>query len=346
MTRAPLFVAAAFVALLVAGAVAVYLYDSSRENLIAEGITVGGVDIGGMTAGDARREIRRRIQRPLRRPVEVRADGERYTLSAQRAKVRTDVHGMVEDAVAESREGNVLTRTYRDLTGAGLDTELPARIAYSRRAVEDFVARIDEEISRPAQDAEVVASASGLSTVAGRTGVVVRDERLMRRVVARLESAHGTNTVKAHTKVVRPEVTESELAEQHPHYLTVDRGSFQLRYYENLELIETYTVAVGQAGYDTPTGLYSIQNKAVDPAWSVPDSEWAGDLAGRVIPGGAPNNPLKARWLGIYDGAGIHGTDATSSLGSAASHGCIRMAIPDVIELYDRVPVETPVYIG
>ena len=51
----------------------------------------------------------------------------------------------------------------------------------------------------------------------------------------------------------------------------------------------------------------------------------------------SPENPLKARWLGIYDGAGIHGTDQTYSLGSAASHGCIRMAIPDVIELYDQV---------
>ena len=71
----------------------------------------------------------------------------------------------------------------------------------------------------------------------------------------------------------------------------------------------------------------------------------AGSLAGQVIPGGAPNNPLKARWMGIFDGAGIHGTDQVGSLGTAASHGCIRMAIPDVIELYDRVPVETPVYI-
>ena len=50
--------------------------------------------------------------------------------------------------------------------------------------------------------------------------------------------------------------------------------------------------------------------------------------------------------MGIFDGAGIHGTDEPSSLGSAASHGCVRMAIPDVIELYDQVSVGTPVYIG
>ena len=49
--------------------------------------------------------------------------------------------------------------------------------------------------------------------------------------------------------------------------------------------------------------------------------------------------------MGIFDGAGIHGTDETYSLGSAASHGCMRMAIPDVIELYDQVPVGAPIYI-
>ena len=81
-------------------------------------------------------------------------------------------------------------------------------------------------------------------------------------------------------------------------------------------------------------------------AWSVPNKPWAGALAGKVIPGGTPDNPLKARWMGIYNGAGIHGTDQVGSLGSAASHGCVRMAIPDVIELYDQVEVASPVYIA
>ena len=50
--------------------------------------------------------------------------------------------------------------------------------------------------------------------------------------------------------------------------------------------------------------------------------------------------------MGIYDGAGIHGTDDVGSLGSAASHGCVRMAVADVIDLYDRVDVGTPIYIA
>jgi lipoprotein-anchoring transpeptidase ErfK/SrfK len=138
-------------------------------------------------------------------------------------------------------------------------------------------------------------------------------------------------------------VTTNELAAQYPTYLTVDRASFTLRLFKELKLAAEYPIAVGQIGFDTPAGLYHIQNKAVDPAWSVP--EWGGALAGEVIPGGTAENPLKERWLGIYDGAGIHGTDDLASLGTAASHGCIRMAIPDVIELYDQVPVGAPIYI-
>ena len=118
--------------------------------------------------------------------------------------------------------------------------------------------------------------------------------------------------------------------------MVVDRSNFTLTLYEDLELAKTYTVAIGAAGFDTPVGEYSIQNMAVDPDWNVPEAEWAGDLAGTVVPGGTPENPLKERWMGIFDGAGIHGTDDVASLGSAASHGCVRMAIPDVIELYDQ----------
>jgi lipoprotein-anchoring transpeptidase ErfK/SrfK len=136
-----------------------------------------------------------------------------------------------------------------------------------------------------------------------------------------------------------------KLARRYAAYITVDRAHFQLHLYQHLKLTRTYAIAVGQLGLETPAGLYHIQNKAVNPAWSVPHSAWAGSLAGSVIPPG-PDDPLKARWLGIFDGAGIHGTDETWSLGHAASHGCIRMSVADVIELYDRVPVGTPIYIG
>jgi lipoprotein-anchoring transpeptidase ErfK/SrfK len=146
------------------------------------------------------------------------------------------------------------------------------------------------------------------------------------------------------TKHTQPEITRAQLAEEYPIYVTVDRAEFKVRLFINLKLAKSYTVAIGAAGYDTPTGLYSIQSKEVNPTWHVPDSDWAGELAGQDIPPG-PGNPLVARWMGIYDGAGFHGTHETGSLGTAASHGCIRMAVSDVIDMFDRVEVGDPVYI-
>jgi len=143
-----------------------------------------------------------------------------------------------------------------------------------------------------------------------------------------------------------PKVTRDELAKKYPALIIVDRAAFKLRFYKHLKLAKTYPIAVGQVGLETPAGLYNIQNKGVNVPWSVPNSAWAGDLAGTVVPGGVPENPLKARWMGIFDGAGIHGTDQVGSLGTAASHGCVRMAIPDVIELYEKVQVGSPVYIA
>ena len=106
-----------------------------------------------------------------------------------------------------------------------------------------------------------------------------------------------------------------------------------------------FPIAVGQQGLETPAGLYRIDDRELNPSWHVPLSPWAGSLAGQVIPPG-PTDPIKARWLGFYDGAGIHGTDETYSIGHAASHGCIRMAIPDVIGLYPLVPLGTPIFIA
>ena len=160
-----------------------------------------------------------------------------------------------------------------------------------------------------------------------------------------LVSATGERVVTAPIKRIEPAVSGDRLAAEYPVVVTIDRGGFRLSLFKSLKRVRVYPIAVGQAGLETPAGLYKIQNKAVNPAWHVPSSDWAGALAGTVIPGGAANNPIKSRWLGVYDGVGVHGTDARGSIGSTASHGCIRMLIEDVEKLYDAVPVGTPIFI-
>lgn len=334
---------AILVLLLVAGSVAGFAYDSARSDRIADGVTVGWVDVGGLTAAEARERVQARVATRIERPIAVERGKLRFTLSAQDAGVRADVGGMVDDALDASRDGSIVTRVVRDLAGGDEDVAIPIRATYSRSAARGLVERVRDKLDREPRDATL--DFPSLAAVEERNGLRVRTVRLSERVSAALTSP-GDREVEVPVEVTEPEVTSDELAERYPLVLVADRASFQLRLYEDLKLAKTYTVAFGAAGYDTPTGLYEIQNKAVDPAWSVPDRDWAGDLAGTVVPGGTAENPLKARWLGIYDGAGIHGTDDVGSLGTAASHGCIRMAVPEVIELYDRVPVQTPIYIG
>jgi lipoprotein-anchoring transpeptidase ErfK/SrfK len=329
---------------LVGGAVAAFAYDSSRDDLIAEGVTIAGVDVGGMTTAEARTLVRRELQEPLERPIAVKRGKARFTLSAEDAGVRADVGGMVDEALQVSREGGIFKRVARDITGGQEDAQVSPRVSYSTAAVERLVERIEGKLNRPARDAEV--DFPSLEKVKEQKGRRVKAAALEQRIAQALTVPGVERTVRAPVRIIKPKVTQAQLAEKYPVVLIADRYNFKLRLYRKLELQKEYTVAVGAVGFDTPAGLYHIQNKAVDPAWSVPDSEWAGDLAGTVVPGGVPENPLKARWLGIYDGAGIHGTDQTYSLGSAASHGCIRMAIPDVIEVYDQVPVGAPIYIA
>jgi lipoprotein-anchoring transpeptidase ErfK/SrfK len=330
--------------ILVCGAVAAYAYDSSRKDRVAEGVTVAGVNIGGMTSDQARRTINRELSEPLEQPIAITWKRQRFNLSAQDAGVKADVDGMVDEALAKSREGNLFSRVARDLTGGEENAQVAARVSYDERAVRRLVRRVKRRLNRPARDAEV--RFPSLEKIKEQTGLRVKTTALRQRVAQALTVPGVDREVEAAVVETQPKVTTAELADKYPAFLVADRSNFQLRFYKNLELAKSYTVAVGAVGFDTPAGLYHIQNKAVDPAWTVPNSDWAGDLAGTVVPGGTAENPLKARWLGIYDGAGIHGTDQTYSLGTAASHGCIRMAIPDVIELYDQVPVGAPIYIA
>jgi lipoprotein-anchoring transpeptidase ErfK/SrfK len=298
-----------------------------------------------LRAGEARVKLDRELADRLERPLTVSVDGRDFTLTPQQARLRADVEGMVQEALSYSRQGNIITRTYDQLADGEEDEDVALRLTYSDRAVTALVRRIARDVDEAPSDARIAYSATGIQKVESRNGVRLRRDELTRRIRSALEQP-GSDAVVAHTEVARPRVSTADLAERHPYVITVSRAENRLRFYRGLELRKTYVISVGTVGFDTPTGLYHVQNKQVDPAWSVPNREWAGDLAGTVVPGGTPQNPLKARWMGIYDGAGIHGTSDTANLGRAASHGCIRMAVPDVIELYDQVPVQTPVYIG
>ncbi|MFY9488087.1 MAG: L,D-transpeptidase family protein [Solirubrobacterales bacterium] len=322
-----------------------FAYDQSNKDSVAKGVSVGGVDISGLSTTQAQLKLRRALEEPLLEPIRVSYEGEVRRLTAASAEVDVDVDGMVDEALKRGSSKFFVVDAIKTAAGADRNVSIAARVDYSEAKVDKFIRGIRRKFNRDAKDAKVTYTATGLGEVDGQTGLSVRTAQLREEIMATFADPDARRKIKLPVKVKQPKVRRSQLAKKFPVILVVDRKGFKLRVYKKLKHAKTYGIAVGKVGMDTPSGLYSINSKQINPSWYVPDSDWAGKLRGKVIPPG-PNNPIKARWLGIYDGVGIHGTDAVDSIGSAASHGCIRMIPKQVIELYDQVPIGTQVFIA
>jgi lipoprotein-anchoring transpeptidase ErfK/SrfK len=340
---AVLLVIVAAVVSVAAAAGGLYMYDTSRDDVIAKGVTVGGVDVGGMTAAEARAALERRVAPKLARPLTIRYRAQGFVVPAERLRVGADIDAAVDEAVARTRDDNFVTRAFRDLSGGEVDATLRLPVRYSPAAVAGVVARLEREINRRPKEARASVSLTAVNVTRSRDGIRLKASLLRRRIGAELAGLNRDRRVVAPVRILRPKTTTRELTSKYAYFITISRSEKRLRLFVKLRLAKTYRIAVGRAGFETPSGLHRIYSKAVNPAWSAP--EWAGEYAGKTIPGGSPENPIKARWMEFNDGAGIHGTDDVGSIGTSASHGCIRMIIPQVIELYEMVPLGTPVYV-
>jgi hypothetical protein len=218
-------------------------------------------------------------------------------------------------------------------------------VRYDRRRLAAFAVGVDRRSRVRPRSARLRMTLRRMILRRSRPGRSVDEKALARALRPILADPHAARFVRFRRERVRPRVTTRELRRRYRTVVTIDRAHFRLRLFKKLRRRKSYPIAVGAPGYATPRGRFSITNKAVDPAWTAPDAPWAGAYRNEVVAGGAPDNPLKARWLGIVGGVGIHGTDVESSIGTRASHGCIRMRVADVIDLYPRVPVGTPVLI-
>lgn len=122
--------------------------------------------------------------------------------------------------------------------------------------------------------------------------------------------------------------------------IIINKSLLTITLYEDGKVIKKYPISIGTKRNPTPNGVRTVQDRVVNPYW--------GGMFGKYRPvrGGAPNNPLGKRWMGLKDGYGIHGTLEEWSIGTLRTHGCIRLFNKDVAELFELVKVGTPVYIG
>jgi hypothetical protein len=302
------------------------------EPTIAPGMKAAGIDLGGLTISQAQQRLTDAAAAPLARNISVHVAGRTFRLTMGRLRFKFDA-----------------LRTAKRAYYAGRANPTPAdvglAVSYRKESVRRFSQTVARTVYLAPRDATVHITLTKIGRRHSRTGRSLDAKALQGAIEGVLVNPAAARKLRPSRATLKPKVNSDALPRAYPTILTVDRNNFKLRLFKRLKLVKTYGIAVGMAGLETPAGLYHIQNKEVNPAWHVPNSDWAGSLRGQTIPGGAPNNPLKARWMGIANGVGIHGTAEDWSIGSRASHGCIRMHVSDVIALYDQVPVGTPVLI-
>lgn len=132
----------------------------------------------------------------------------------------------------------------------------------------------------------------------------------------------------------------------HSWFITINLSTLKLTIYDNKKLYKSFPVAIGTKSNPTPTGKFTILTKRVNPAWGGNGNPNAAKA------GGASDNPLGPRWLGTSAGSspgnsiGIHGNIDAKSIGTRASHGCIRMYNSDIVAIYKFIPIGTSVWIG
>jgi lipoprotein-anchoring transpeptidase ErfK/SrfK len=304
---------------LVVAALAPVLHgDAAPPVLVAKGVTLAGVPVGGMSNEQAQAALAPAFAQPVR-----------LTYGATAWRLRPARFG-VEVAIAQ---------------GVGEALRAPAEAAVELLPEVDadevgrFVRAVDKRVSVPAKNAEL----SGLKGLRPqftpeKPGVKVFRALTAQRIMRALQSPQIRRTRVA-AKILQPERTVARFGP----VVVIRRGVNELRYYEGARLIHKFGVATGSSTYPTPTGIFSVVDKQLHPWWLPPDSPWAEGL--EPVPPG-PGNPLGTRWMGLSaPGVGIHGTPDSASIGYSASHGCIRMHIWQAEWLFHRVKLGTPVLI-
>jgi lipoprotein-anchoring transpeptidase ErfK/SrfK len=287
--------------------------------VIEPGVSVSGAHLGGLTAQPASTRVRARFSRPI-----VVVYGTR-TFTAEPAELgaRAGVNTAVRKALSATSRRRIA---------------LPVK--YSSAAVATFVHGIATQIERESQNAALLgATTAGPRFRPDHPGRVV-DEPAAQRAIAR-ELEAGTRTP---VRLVTLRYGAARTVASFGPVIVIDRAENSLKLFEATRLVRRFAVATGQAIYPTPAGRFRIVVKELDPWWYPPTYDaWAKGL--HPVPPG-PGNPLGTRWMGLsVPGVGIHGTDEPGSIGYSASHGCIRMQVPDAEWLFERVRVGTPVFI-
>jgi len=331
------------VGLLVAGiagtAFAAYRYDQARADRILPGITIDGVAVGEMTRTQAIKAVSEKIQETLSSHLAIQAGGKEWDRTLADLGLSADVESPVDEALDLSASYSWVSRTYRRLANKPIVRSFEVSYTLGQDPLEQFAGQVEEALAVAPRSASYQLVGGKVRTVRAKSGRALRPRLsldLLRDAITQRLPA-----VELPVRTVRPKVTNEKVGKA----IIVDLSSNTITLLDAFKSVKSYRVATAMRGYLTPPGSWHVIGKVMNPTWHNPAPDTWGKGEPLVIPPG-PNNPLGTRALYLdAPGIRIHGTPADYSIGTYASHGCIRMHIPESEALYPLVPVGTPVFI-
>lgn len=326
----------------VAGSAAAVRREASNGSVLLRGMEVGGVPIDGLNFNAAQKLLTDRFEKPLDRSIQVTMDGQFLVSTTQRQLgASTNVQEVHRKALELHSSMPPLKRLWYRITGMTVGSNLQVKTQAEDKVAADFIAGIAKKVNRAPQDASV-ALVGGTPRFKEETPGFALDEQAAREAVKQA-LASPDKPVNLTGVAVAPAVTRESFKD----VIVVKVGENKLYHYQGASLRKTYNVATGLPRYPTPVGNFEITQKRFRPTWVNPaksKGKWGENLPASIGPG--PGNPLGTRAMNLNSpGIRIHGTSTEASLGFNASHGCIRMNMSDVEELFELVGVGTPVLI-
>lgn len=312
-------------------------YSDNYGGRLLPGMTIAEVPVGGMDRAEAIAAVRTAIGPQLNRGIEIEWKKKDWSVTPKELGARGNVRKVVDAAFAASNDTTFFEKMQMRFLDQDLSWERSVAIIYPRQGARGFIEGIAKSVDTEPVDAAIDYSSGWVEIAPPEDGHKVQANRARKSLMRALRN--GTDRIALPVATLKPDVTEDDFDQ----ILLVRSGENKLYLYEDGAIARQWKVATGQPEYMTPTGLYSVTELRYEPTWVNPSPDtWGANMPASIPPG--PNNPLGVRAINWSAPAiRFHGTSAEYSLGYNASHGCVRMSNPDVIELYDLVKVGTPI---
>jgi len=314
------------------------IQDLATSGKFPPGVSVVGVEVSGLTRSEAVEKCRTELAEVAGKPLTLKIDDELYQITPQEIGLNLEYEDMVDEAYDTAWSVNIFERMARRFLNRPSRINMWLMAVNDEQAVRAFVTQAMGSINREPQDAYVDVTSGAPVIVPARDGRTADFEQLM----AATGEAIGTPDRLVNVEVAR---TPALLTDQaFGKFIIVNIAAHTLTLYQREQQLAQFPVACGKPSWPTPAGQWKVVSKQRNPSWTNPGSSWAASMPPYIAPG--PGNPLGTRAMALNaTGVLIHGTSSSWSIGTNASHGCIRMHMRDVEALFEMVEVGMPVYI-